>query len=431
MKMVGQKIRMMNDRVRYTALDELGKHSIGYHTDLHGGRPQPAEYMGPLNWLDGQEEFRRRELRGIGEIMDTFGTPPVCYGQPGSNWSPQVFPILRDWAIPAYVSGFGYVCVRSQPFWYGGIINTSHMYGSPGPQGEMRNHMTLGFDINTPDGLDKYMAMFDHAHASVPDGGLVSISNHPCQLVLKRWFSAELKTPEQRENGYENFERFVEYVLSHNDVRTITADELPGLYPDRAMHRVFGHDELLEISRALSAAVSFIELDDMALSAAETFGILTRFAARALQEDAPGPGEACMYLDGPAHSPGETDANISVKRDDFAAAVFEAAEFIATHDRLPDRLQAGSAMISPGDYLAALASVTPGIIKRGGLPGSIQIKTAEPAFGQYVSDEDAHGAWEGAMMPENFSAPNLLEQAYLQAWTLKPAILSDEKGYGR
>lgn len=129
MKLVGQKVRVLRERVRYDVIDALAEHAIGYHTDWHGLRPQPAEYMGPLDWHEGQREFERRERRGVDEIGEMWGVTPVCYGQPGSNWSPHVFPVLRKWGIPTYVSGFGYVGLNAQPFYYGGMINTSHMHG--------------------------------------------------------------------------------------------------------------------------------------------------------------------------------------------------------------------------------------------------------------------------------------------------------------
>ncbi len=64
MKLVGQKARVLRERVRYKAIDALAEHAIGFHSDMHGGRPQPAEYMAPLDRLDGQAEFERRERRG-------------------------------------------------------------------------------------------------------------------------------------------------------------------------------------------------------------------------------------------------------------------------------------------------------------------------------------------------------------------------------
>src|SRR6056297_2375429 len=133
--------------------------------------------MGPCDWLEGIAEFAQRERRGVEALIDLGGRNPVCYGQPGSNWSPQVFPVLRKWDIRAYVSGFGYVHLRRQPFRYGGIVNTSHMY-APGDAKEVRNHFTLGFDLGEPEALAHYRELFDRAYDGLSDGGLISIANH-------------------------------------------------------------------------------------------------------------------------------------------------------------------------------------------------------------------------------------------------------------
>ena len=94
MKIVGQKARVLRERVRYDVIDALSCHAIGYHSKWHGLRPQVAEYLAPLGWTEGAMEFNSREWSGIEDIIDVFGQMPWCYGQPGSNWAPQVFPAL-------------------------------------------------------------------------------------------------------------------------------------------------------------------------------------------------------------------------------------------------------------------------------------------------------------------------------------------------
>ena len=108
-KVVGQKARVMEQRVRYRVIDELQKHDIGFHSNWHGLRPQIAEYLGPLDWDDGVAEFECREEPGLDDVRRIFGVNPVTYGQPGSNWAPHVFPVLRKWGISTSISGFGYV----------------------------------------------------------------------------------------------------------------------------------------------------------------------------------------------------------------------------------------------------------------------------------------------------------------------------------
>jgi hypothetical protein len=424
MKIVGQKARVMRDRIRYDAMDALSRHAIGYHSNWHGGRPQPAEYMAPLDWLDGIAEFEQRERQGLDDIISLFGQVPVTYGQPGSNWSPQVFPVLRKWGIPTYVSAFGYVGLYSQPFYYGGIINTSHMCGKDRRGRDVSHRFVLGFDLGTPDAGEQYRKLFADSYNALEDGGLISIANHPCQLVLERWFSTDLKPRELTEAGYRHFDEFVSHVLSHDDVETVAAEQLPDLYPDHAADRAFSPDELLALARAVGDEIHFQEFAGIAVSAAELFGMFLRFVARFAEADLVPRGAVASYLDGPALPSQDTITGFSITADELASSVLATLRLLREFKRLPDRVAVGSRTISPGDYFLALADATAHIIEDETLPEAVAIRPAVNRLDQYVDGDAARNAWSSLMMLPGFEAPKLLEQACLQAWTLKPAILS-------
>ncbi len=424
MKIVGQKARVMRDRVRYDAMDALTQHTIGYHSNWHGGRPQPAEYMGPLDWLDGVAEFEERERQGFDDISSLFGQVPVTYGQPGSNWSPQVFPVLRKWNIPTYVSGFGYVGLHAQPFYYGGIINTSHMRGKDRRGRDVAHIFTLGFDLGTPEARDRYRTLFADSYNALEDGGLISIANHPCQLVLERWFSTDLKTRELTQAGYQHFDDFLAHVLSHDNVETVTADQLPDLYPDHAADRAFSLDELLSLARAVGDEIHFQEFNGMAVSAAELFGMFLRFVARFAEARSIPRGAVAAHLDGPASPAQDAITAFSITADDLALSATTTVRLLREFNRLPDCVAIGSRSVTPGDYFLARADATAHIIEHECLPDEVAIRPSVNLLDGYVDEDAAHNAWTGSMMLAGFEAPKLLEQAYLQAWTLKPAILS-------
>jgi hypothetical protein len=70
--------------------------------------------------------------------------------------------------------------------------------------------------------------------------------------------------------------------------------------------------------------------------------------------------------------------------------------------------------LSLPDFAATLAS------DNGG--PEVQIRQGVTAFERHVAaDTDKTYGW--VIHPKGFSAPELLDQARLQAWTLKPAIL--------
>ena len=424
MKLVGQKARMLRERVRYDVIDALAEHAIGYHANWHGLRPQPAEYMGALDWLEGGAEFDRRECVGLVDLRDLWGITPVCYGQPGSNWSPQVFPVLRRWGIPTYVSGFGYVGLHAQPFYYGGIVNTSHMYGRDRRGREVRHMFGLNFELGQPGALEEHQRLFAESYNALEDGGLISIMNHPCTLVLEEWFSTNMKSRELTEAGYEHFETFVTQVLSHPEVKTVSANELPSLYPDRTRDRVFSAEELLAIARSVGEEINYYEADGLSLSPAEIFGMSARFLARVTQDGIVPEAETCRHLDGPAHSATSTVSGFTVEADEFLASLRDTALFLDLHGRLPEVVRIGQRRVTPGDYHVALAQAVSEVLSGGKMPTEVRFVPATSKVDEHVDEEAAESAWRSVMMLPGFAAHRLLEQAYLQAWTLKPAILS-------
>ena len=94
-KVVGEKARVLEQRGRTDVIEALGKHDIGYHSNLHSQQPTPAVYLQHAGWDDGIEEFLRREAQGAKDVERIFGVAPICYGQPGSSWAPQAYPALR------------------------------------------------------------------------------------------------------------------------------------------------------------------------------------------------------------------------------------------------------------------------------------------------------------------------------------------------
>lgn len=422
MKVVGQKLRLLRERVRYDVIDALEQHCIGYHTDMHGGRPQPAEYMGPLPWLEGQAEFQRREQRGVDEIRSMFGCTPACYGQPGPNWSPYVFPVLRQWGIPSYVSAFGYVHCHAQPFYYGGIVNMSHLHGTDTAGRQVQHAFGLNFELGTPGAYGEHQRLFSASYEALAEGGLMSIMNHPVTLVIEDWFTTDLKPRELRDAGYEHFDRFVAWAQTH-DTRTITAEDLPRLYPDRARHRVFSREELLALARGVGEQVYYQSLDGLTLSAAEILAMLTEFLAATLSGDSPA-GAVCEHYDGPALPAADTISGFTATLDEFVATVRATPQFLRRHGRLPDFVPVGERWVSLEDYLVALARVVATLLGSGSLPHEVPVIPAHNALAQHVDAGAYESACRSVMMRPGFSAPRLLEGAYLQAWTLKPAVLS-------
>src|SRR5690348_9924813 len=85
-KVVGEKARVLESRGRRDVIRALVRHDIGYHSNYHSIPPAPAAYLREMGWMDGAQEFERREAPGVADIKRIFGVTPSCYGQPGSSW---------------------------------------------------------------------------------------------------------------------------------------------------------------------------------------------------------------------------------------------------------------------------------------------------------------------------------------------------------
>lgn len=423
-KVVGQKARVLEQRIRYDVIDTLCRHDIGFHSNWHGLRPQIAEYLGPLGWDEGVAEFEKREGPGLEDVRRLFGVNPVTYGQPGSNWAPQVFPVLRQWGIATYVSGFGYIGLDCQPFWLGGILCTSHMYGKRRNGQEQRHLMGLNFELGKPGELEKHKAEFSRSLEQLSrTGGLISIANHPCTLVLEQWFSTDLKPRELTEAGYQHFDEFVRWVLSHENVRTTCASELCSLYPDRAAGRSFSRDEVRALAANLAGEANFQRLDDVTVSAAEAFGMLVEYLGECVATGGLPEGVVCRPVFNPTSRPQGIATGITIAWEEFRRSLPRVRTLVNLRQAVPESVAFREGVVAPADYLAAVARVLLRLFDGDGPPESVPIEPVPCAFEAYVDEAAARSGWRGAMLPSGFEAPGLVDLARLLAWTLKPAVL--------
>lgn len=425
MKLVGQKARVLEQRVRYDVIDALQRHDIGFHSNWHGLRPQIAEYLAPLGMAEGAAEFERREGPGLQDIKRLLDKPIVTYGQPGSNWAPQAFPVLRQWSIPTYVSGFGYIGIDCQPFYLGGILCTSHMYGQRLNGQEQRHLMGLNFELGGPGELEKHQALFSRSLEELSDtGGLISILNHPCTLVLEEWFSTYMKSRELTEAGYRHFESFVQWALGHPNVEAIGAARLPELYPDQAVGTQFGREALLHLAQALSNEINFVRLGEVAVSAAEAFHLLVEALSPYAERRSLAAQVEYAPVDCPAEGAPELADELAVPWEEFGRNVRRVAQEVRQTRAVPSAVPVRQVAVPPASYLASAARAIAQILRDGAPPDTVTIRPTPRRFDDYL-DPAAPGSAAGSAMapPGGIATSGLFELAKLLAWTAKPAVL--------
>jgi hypothetical protein len=403
-KVVGEKARVLESRGRTDVIRALGRHDIGYHSNFHSIQPTPALYLRGMGWLDGAAEFERRETPGVEDVRRIFGATPSCYGQPGSSWAPQTFRALRHFGIPVYLDEGDHVGIGEQPVWFGGLLNVYSM-------GQYQLRASLDDEAALPQAFEK----FDHAadQLDAKGGGVISIYYHPTEFITTAfwdlnfakganperadWKKPPRRTAEESERCFRILTRYVEHAKSRTDVHFVTARELPLLYQSQAARP----GDRPSIARHLAEHETFLETEHGALSAAEMLQILL--------------GMEPVFVEGPSSRATSTYHLESVPRPAFERAKADVSGFIRANHRLPAEVWIGSEKLSLADFVATLAADADGTSATTVHKGNLEME-------KYVST-DPRTSFQWPIHPEGFSAPELLELARLQAWTLKPARL--------
>jgi hypothetical protein len=406
-KVVGEKARVLESRGRRDVIQALSKHAIGYHSNWHSGHPTPAEYLSRFGFLEGADEFERREGPGVADVKRIFGSQPICYGQPGSSWGPQSNPALRRLGIPVYLDEGEQVGLNEQPFWYGGLLHVFQM-----GQNTFRARLDVGAE--DPEAYTK----FDDARRRLVSrgGGVISIYYHPNEFVTTQfwdavnfahganpardaWVKPHRRTPEESERCYGVLRRFVAHMKSQADVRFVTAGDLLKIYAGPIPRA----SDPKAVAAVLGRHIVFDDIQDQAMSPADMLVAML--------------GLEPQIVDGPTAAGATTYAKPSILAASFQHAVVDAAGFVRRNRRLPNEVFIGSETLSLADFAATLA----GSVLQ---PRSeVQVAKGNIEFEKYFAT-DPRKPFNWVIHPEGFSGASLLDLGRLQGWTLKPASLA-------
>jgi hypothetical protein len=445
-KLVGEKARVLERRGRTDVIAALKRHDIGYHSNFHSVHPTPSEYLADCGWAEGVAEFVRREGGGAADVRRILGVETLaCYGQPGSSWGPQTIGGLKaigvaPHGVPCYVDEGSHVGLDGRPFWYIGALNVYHM-------GDNYTRMELHEAGGLEKGCERFRAIHDRMRKE--GGGLISIFYHPAEWVHREFWDGvnfrrganppreEWKPPPQRpaaetDAAYERFEKYIDFQRSLPGVRFITASDLPELYGDQLPGAV-GPDSALALARAIAGSSELdFQKDDQGrfYSPAEQFLVLVDALSRSIEAPERPMKVFAFPALGPAEPPPATEVD-ELPWTAFRDAVLAVREHLDLRVQpgppfqIPSRVFAGVKKIAPADFLAACAPVAAEVLSHEGkprfpekvkLPRGIRLATET----RIAKDEPGlFGGW--IIHVEGFRAPRILEQARLQAWTLKPA----------
>jgi hypothetical protein len=401
-KLVGEKARVLEQRGRIDVIRALSHHAIGFHSNFHSIQPTPSVYLRRLGYLEGAQEFQRREQPGALDIRRIFGVTPICYGQPGSSWAPQANLALRRMNIPVYLDEASHVGIGGQPFWYGGLLYIFNMVPN-------LYRPTLDTESGSYQKLDE---MVQRLAAS--GGGVISSYFHPTEFInsefwdaanfsagalpeRSQWKRPRAKSNADAERGFRILHDYVSHASKLPGVQFVTAQDLLQIYAPAAPPTV----GRTEIAQHLAHEITFLNTPAGALSPADMLQQLL--------------GMKVTTVDGPVSRGVTTLQTATIRKDLFEKAKRDAADFIATNHRLPAEVFVGVDTLSLADFTATLAGAELST-------GEVHRMTANTTFEKYFAT-DAKAAFQWPIHPDNFAAPELMELAKLQGWTLKPARL--------
>jgi hypothetical protein len=395
--------------------------------------------------LDGVAEFVRREGGGAADVRRIFSVPAlVCYGQPGSSWAPQAIGALKDigigtGGIPCYVDEGEHVGLDQKPFWYVGALNVYHM-------GENCTRMELHDPADLEPAKQRVSAIAERLGRE-EGGGMISIFYHPCEWVHREFWDAvnfsrganppreqwqvpPQRTPEETEAAFQRFGQYIDHIRSMHKVRFVTAGDLPEIYPDAVRNEGASEADLAAITARLLAGagsgIDFQVLGHRAYSVADQFEVLTRAVATlSAGEKLKFPVQTKGLL-GPDSSPPPPGQGTRLAWPAFRDTTRDALDFIETQRQVPSRVFAGADAVAPADFLIALAAAYDSYRSNARLPlgeGVTLGNKPEVLPERHIAADTPKLFGDWIIHKEGFRAPRILEQARLQAWTLKPALV--------
>ena len=431
-KVVGEKARALERNGRQDVIAALARHAVGYHSDWHSRPPTIAAYLADLDWEDGAREFEERERQGFEDVRRIFGQDPICFGQPGPSWAPQIYPALRKWNIPLYLDEAAHVGLPTeQPFWFQSMLHIFNL---------RRNAIKMEFG-NAAD-FEQTCKLFEAAceRISTNNGsGLISLYYHPQEFIY-RGFSDEVnfgggtdpsscawKTFEQRtcsevRSAYQYYERLLQFMGSFHKVCFINARQALNLYAEPVVPSGVSPQLVFELAEKVQREITFHQAGDYCFSAAEIFELLVKWLASRLQLQGELSGDIHRTMSGPTHRSVLRPIDKPVPWAAFEHSVREVACFVEEHRQIPSVIHLGDQCSSPENFLANLGKVIGSLVKQGTPPAALKWQRGIFTAGEYAA-QDSPELWAWPIFPSSFRAPNLMRLARLQTWTIKPATL--------
>jgi hypothetical protein len=418
-KMVGEKTRVLVERGRTDIIgllkDDLFE--IGYHTDFHSAHPTIAEYTERLGWQEGVGEILLRETPGLDATRETFGKEVVCYGQPGTSYTPFVYAAMRAWGVPAYLGGSVYLGDDFHPTSLHGIFNLGGMW-------KVRSSFDARRDDAALPDAKKRMA---EAIGRLPEGGIISHGNHPNEWSLDKWWDevnflrganpvreewkpAPAVSKERMKRRVALYGEYLDWVKAQG-VEAIGVRRAMELY--HSGRREIGREVVGKIAAAWAKGevdAYFDEEAGVTLSAAQGLSLLAQAAAGPDRENfAVNEVDAPAYLDGLS-----TEGGCNLNKEGLVAAARRLAAHVRSSGMLPSRIETGGGRdAAPAVFGVALSRLVSGRKSCTVKPSEVKFLPAKKVkvYGRNV------GPW--SIHHEAFTGKGLYRYTCLLSWSYR------------
>lgn len=236
------------------------------------------------------------------------------------------------------------------------------------------------------------------------------------------WKKCGQRAPSEIQAAYEYYARLLHLIRSFDEACFIDAHHLLNLYAEPKLPEDPPLPLILTLAGQVQSEITFQQVGDFCLSAAEAFGVLIRWVGSRLGLPADAVGTGFRAPIGPTQ---QGRAQRIVRHVDwchFQSAVLRTTRFLEERGQIPPSIRIGDQCASPEDFLANLGQAITCLITQGDLPSALHWQAGNFTAAQYAA-EDSPKLWAWPIFPGGFRAPNLMRLARLQTWTIKPAKL--------
>ena len=412
---VGEKARLWERRGRRDVIEALKKHHVAFHSTWHSVHPTTTEICLDKDFAAGMDALWEWDRQGWMDTERILGRPLIGWARTGNSWSPSVVGLMgRMGRAYAYsqVSLPGHsVC------WYAGTLN---FYGA----GIGGFDEAFYDDARFAHRLKRTQEQID-AHVASERGSadwLAFFVCHPTRAISTMFWDAvnfakganplraEWKPAPQHPRELiptmqANYHRMCHFLRDSPQLEVVGWGDLIRRFDGQRAYAT--HAELLETAQRIADERQVLFTDFF------TAGEILLLLCQAIVAPASRYPRPSVY--GPLTLPPVSPSG------DLDAQVVKAAGNVVLKNSqsgyLPASVDVAGQTVGIGTYFVALAEALLGHERVSG-----PSEAPYPLAAEAIAREIAQTVPDWIIHPENMDLSNLIEQAKLQCWTLKPAF---------